>query len=216
VPETSFELFFQRVKAKTPITSQIELARALNVNRSAVTQAKRRGLVPESWAFKLARMYQLDPDWLGTGRGNPDLHQVFEPREFQRIPKVKARLGAGGGSFEVDGQISEYYAFRWDWLRRKGDPSRMVLMDVVGDSMEPLLEQGDTVLIDQSQSTLISGRIYALGVEDTVLVKRVEKHPGRLVLHSANQHYSPLSLQGDEIDSVRIIGALIWTCRELI
>ena len=216
MPQTSFERFFQRIKSKTPITSQVELARALNVNRSAVTQAKHRGMVPASWAFKLARMHQLDPEWLETGRGAPHAHLGSEPREFQKIPKVKARLGAGGGSFEVDGQVSEYYAFRWDWLRRKGDPNRMVLMDVVGDSMEPLLEQGDTVLIDQSQNTLISGRVYALGVEDTVLVKRVEKHPGRLVLHSANQHYSPLALQGEEIDSVRIIGTLIWTCRELI
>ena len=216
MPETAFDSFFQRLKTKTPINSQIELARALSVHRSAVTQAKHRGMVPVSWIFKLARMFQLDSEWLEKGQGEPNNEMDSGRSEFQKIPKVMARLGAGGGSFEVDGQVSEYYAFRWDWLRRKGNPGRMVLMDVVGDSMEPLLEQGDTVLIDQSQNTLISGRIYALGVEDTVLVKRVEKHPGKLVLHSANQHYSPLSLQGEELDTVRIIGTLIWTCRELV
>ncbi len=214
--ETAFDLFFERIKAQTPINTQIELARILKVNRSAVTQAKHRGMVPTSWVFKLARMYQLDPEWLELGAGEPYAQLASGGSGFHKIPKVRARLGAGGGSFEVDDRVSEYYAFRSDWLRRKGDPNRMVLMDVVGDSMEPLLEEGDSVLIDQSQNSLISGRIYALGVDDTVLVKRVEKHPGKLVLHSANQHYSPLSLQGDELDTVRIIGTLIWACRELV
>jgi phage repressor protein C with HTH and peptisase S24 domain len=45
--------------------------------------------------------------------------------------------------------------------------------------------------------------------------KRVEKHPNKLVLLSDNKDYSPIYLQGGEIDSVRIIGKVIWICREL-
>jgi hypothetical protein len=53
-----------------------------------------------------------------------------------------------------------------------------------------------------------------VGVEDTVLVKRIEKLPGQLVLHSDNTDYSPVRLSGDELMNVRIIGKVLWISRE--
>jgi phage repressor protein C with HTH and peptisase S24 domain len=35
-----------------------------------------------------------------------------------------------------------------------------------------------------------------------------------LVLISNNESYSPIFLQGHELDTVRIIGKMIWACRE--
>jgi len=209
-----FDSFFQRLTERLRISSQSELARLLGVNRSAITQAKQRGCVPKSWVYTLARSFNLDPRWLESGAYQQTASEA--PLEgFLSIPKVQARLCAGGGSFEVEAAVDEHYAFREDWLRKKGNPQGMVLMEVMGDSMEPLIEEGDTVLIDQSKTELLAGRIYALGVDDTVMIKRVEKHPGKLVLRSANPAYEPLFLQGDELDSVRIVGTLLWVCREL-
>jgi phage repressor protein C with HTH and peptisase S24 domain len=130
------------------------------------------------------------------------------------IPKVIARLSAGGGSFEVGSEIQGYYAFQQEWLQIKGKPNRMVLMDIFGNSMEPELKDGDTVLIDESQKDIIAGALYAVGVDDTIMVKRVEKHPNKLVLRSDNQNYAPIYLQGNESNSIRIIGKVIWSGRE--
>ncbi len=135
--------------------------------------------------------------------------------KFELIPKVKARLSAGGGSFETEPDIKGYYSFQKEWLIKKGNPQTMVLMDVFGNSMEPELRDGDTVLIDQSKSDILAGAIYAIGIEDTVVVKRVEKLPDKLVLISENKRYDPVYLQGDEIDSVRVLGKIIWICREI-
>ena len=66
---------------------------------------------------------------------------------FEVVPKVKARLSAGDGSFDVDQKISEYYSFQTIWLSKKGNPKDMVLMDITGNSMEPELKDGDTVLL---------------------------------------------------------------------
>jgi phage repressor protein C with HTH and peptisase S24 domain len=90
----------------------------------------------------------------------------------------------------------------------------MVLMDIFGNSMEPELKDGDTVLIDESQKDIIAGALYAVGVDDTIMVKRVEKHPNKLVLRSDNQNYAPIYLQGNESNSIRIIGKVIWSGRE--
>ena len=91
----------------------------------------------------------------------------------------------------------------------------MVLMDIFGNSMEPELRDGDNVLIDKSKKEILAGAIYAIGVDDTVMVKRVEKLPYKLVLLSENKDYSTIFLQGDEIKNVRILGKVIWICREL-
>jgi phage repressor protein C with HTH and peptisase S24 domain len=80
--------------------------------------------------------------------------------------------------------------------------------------MEPEIKDGDTVLIDESQKDILAGAVYAVGVDDTIMVKRLEKHPNKLVLHSDNREYAPIYLQGDEINSIRIIGKVIWICRD--
>jgi phage repressor protein C with HTH and peptisase S24 domain len=92
---------------------------------------------------------------------------------------------------------------------------KMVLLDIFGNSMEPEMRDGDTVLVDQSQKNILAGAIFALGIEDTIMVKRVEKHPNKLVLRSDNRDYAPIYLEGREADQVRILGKVIWVCREI-
>ncbi|MEE4358392.1 MAG: S24 family peptidase [Desulfococcaceae bacterium] len=207
---SAFDIFLTRVFEATGIRSQNELALFLKVNRSAITQAKKKDAVPENWIFKLSRSFGLNPDWLEKGRGQ----QQAAGAGFLNVPKVKARLSAGGGSFQVDQEIEHYYSFHRKWLRKKGEPDRMMLMDITGNSMEPELRDGDTVLVDGSQTEILAGAVYALGIEDVIMIKRVEKHPKKLVLLSDNRHYAPIYLQGDEIAGIRVIGKVIWVCRE--
>jgi phage repressor protein C with HTH and peptisase S24 domain len=210
-----FESFYHRVSEATGIDSQIALADAIGVNRSAITQAKKKDAVPDKWILHLSRKFHLNPDWIESGVGQKHSNiSGIHYSDFRKIPKVTARLSAGGGSFEVGEDIEGYYAFQDEWLRKKGSPKNMVLMDIVGNSMEPELRDGDTVLIDESQKNILSGAIYAVGVEDTVMVKRVEKHPSKLVLQSDNKNYSPIYLQAEEMDTARIIGKVIWVCRD--
>ncbi|MDF1591813.1 MAG: S24 family peptidase [Desulfobacterales bacterium] len=212
---TQFDSFLKRVFEATGMTSQTELASALNINRSAITQARKKDSIPDKWILQLYRSFGLNPDWIETGNG-PIFHKKTDSESiYKNIPKVKARLCAGGGSFEVGSEIEGYYAFRKDWLGTKGAVNKMVLMDIFGNSMEPEMKDGDTILIDESQRDVLAGAIYAVGVDDTIMVKRLEKHPNKLVLLSDNKDYSPIYLQGSEINSVRIIGKVIWVSREL-
>lgn len=210
-----FDSFLQRAFEATGAGSQNELASILRINRSAITQARNKDSIPAKWLLKLYRQYGLNPDWLEAGEGRTFLKQADAVEsEFKNIPKVKARLCAGGGSFEVGSEIEGYYAFRKEWLGSKGSSDKMVLMDIFGNSMQPELRDGDTVLVDESQKNILSGAMYAVGVEDTIMVKRVEKHPNRLALLSDNRDYSPIYLQFEELASIRIIGKVIWVCRE--
>jgi phage repressor protein C with HTH and peptisase S24 domain len=212
--QIKFEPFIKRIFEETGISSQSELATILNVNRSAITQARNKQSIPEKWLLKLYRIYGLNPEWLENGIGEKNLKKIDDD-SFKNIPKVTARLCAGGGSFESGSDIEGYYSFKRDWLQTKGSPDKMVMMDIFGNSMEPEMRDGDTILIDESQKDIIAGTVYAVGIDDTIMVKRVEKHPNKLVLLSDNISYNPIYLQGIEMNSIRIIGKVLWICREL-
>ena len=213
-PDKGFDAFFKRLTEQTDIATQADLARALDVGRAAISLAKKKDTVPARWVLGLSVRHGLNTAWLESGLGEPRGGFDAQCEEFIRVPKVVARLSAGGGSFETESMVEGYYAFRGEWLRAKGRAEEMVLMQVVGNSMEPEIHEGDLVLVDQSRTDVLAGGIYAVGVEDTVLVKRVEKLPGQLVLHSDNTDYSPVRLAGDELNSVRVIGRVVWACRE--
>ncbi|MFP4480096.1 MAG: S24 family peptidase [Desulfohalobiaceae bacterium] len=206
MPKDGFQAFMQRLAQATSLRSQADLASFLDLHRSSISRAKQRDTVPQAWISRICQAFDLDPCWLAHGEPtSPNLCLV---------PKVQARLGAGGGSYLVDSETEGEFAFRRDWLRKKGQPERMLLMQVLGDSMEPVIREGDTVLIDRSQQELSSGGIYALGLEETILVKRLEKRPGALVLISANPAYAPIHLQGEELHSVRLIGRVVGMWRD--
>jgi phage repressor protein C with HTH and peptisase S24 domain len=201
-----FDSFVSRIKQVGGINSQSELADLLNVNRSAVTLAKQRGRVPERWIAKLSELLDLDPVWLREGRTSLD--------RFVEVPVVAARLGAGGGSHMVEADVQGHIAFRSSWLHQKGRPRDMVLMQVIGDSMEPNIREGDYVLIDQSKQEIHPGGVYALGLEDAIMIKQLDKRPHELVIISANTKYSPITLRGDELETVRIIGRVLGVWRD--
>ena len=97
---------------------------------------------------------------------------------------------------------------------RKGNPGRMSLIKVAGDSMESTLYSGDIVLVDHSRDYLDpQGGIYALAVNDEIVIKRVERiGSNRVRLISDNPRYAPIDLPADQ---VRINGKVIWFGREI-
>lgn len=204
-----FDDFFKRASQITEIGSQKDLANLLGIEPPAITLAKTRG-VPKSWALTLANMFNVNLEWLKTGTG-----PVYQSDRAKTtlIPKVSAKACAGTGSLEVQDNIVGEIPFARSWVSLKGRPDSMVVMDVVGDSMSPELEPGDSVLIDQSQTEILSNNLYVLGHQDVLQIKRVQARPGLITLYSANQRYQPVTLQGDEIETLRIIGRVLWSSR---
>jgi len=203
-----FETFISRVYETTNIRTQNQLAAVLGLHRSAVTQAKRNDRVPRQWIYRLAEACQVDAGRLLDGRACNEPPIVW-------VPKVKARLSAGGGSFETEDRTKNSLPFDRRLIQHLGASAEMVLMDVVGDSMEPNIKAGDAVMIDRSQADVVAGGIYAVGIDDTIMVKRLEKRPGQLVLISDNSAYDPVFIDSGA-ETVRILGRVVWLGRRMI
>ncbi len=189
------------------------------------------------FVLKLCQEYKINAHWLITGAGEKGID--LEPADSHKqtdnpinidakavsncthkiedlycVPRVKAKLSAGNGSFLTDSEVTCEYAFRREWIYTKGQPDKMVILFVSGTSMQPEIYDNDMVMIDQSQTDIHSGKIYAVGVEDTILIKYVDVEPGQLILRSKNPEYSPIIIERAQQDQIRILGRVIWTARE--
>ena len=219
------ESFSSRLKQRRKALdlSQKQLAQAVGLSTKTIQKYEYGDTPKGPNLISLSRSLNCSIDWLlmGSGSdsstyGHEDVRVCEEEIELSMIPKVLARLNAGGGSLETSNNIKGMYGFRHDWIKQKGDPSRMILMDVSGDSMSPEIKDGDTVLIDQSQTDIYIGKIYAVSIGQEITVKYVERVPEKIILRSDNRTWNDIEvdIRGDLGESVNIIGRVIWWCRE--
>lgn len=141
---------------------------------------------------------------------NPD------PEMFYYVPMAKAKLSAGGGMFVLTEDISDYYAFRKNWLNRvASSPDSVVLMTVQGRSMEPTIRDKDTVMIDTGRTEIIEGQIYALRLDETIMLKRLTLRPGGVVNVISDNKEEFDSYQANR-NEIYVIGQIIFFCRDLV
>jgi phage repressor protein C with HTH and peptisase S24 domain len=136
------------------------------------------------------------------------------PDEFVFINQVNGKISAGAG-LSPDNTINMRLAFRKEWLKRKGDPLKMSLIKISGDSMEPTLLSGDLVLIDHSRTIVAShGGIYAISIDHEILIKRLQLlfQAGKILVISDNKQYPPQEI---DTDKITINGKVIWYAREI-
>lgn len=141
---------------------------------------------------------------------NPD------PEMFDYIPMAEAKLSAGGGCFVLSEDFEGYYAFRRTWLSRVATSVKnLVLMRVLGGSMNPTIQDGDTVMIDTGRTDVKEGMLYALRFDSTIMVKRLAFRPGsRIQIISDNrQEYEPYEA---DLRELHIIGQVIFFCRTFV
>lgn len=218
-----------RIFEATGAASDTELARILDLKAQSVHGARKKKKIPVGWIETVSSKFNISAEWLVFGSGpesrrptsvsEASAHPSGRQEDVFWVPKVRARLSAGHGSLETASEVKGYYAFRLDWLIRKGDPDEMRLLEITGDSMEPELQDKDTVLIDQSQTDIFPGLLYAVALDDEVLVKRIEKAPGCYLLRSSNQKYENITIDPTQVNAglyyFRVIGQIIWIAREV-
>lgn len=163
-------------------------------------------------------------EWLATGQGPMREEDKEEPSvgsaDSILIPFYDLQASAGHGQAIEKPLVSEkYLAFQAAWIKGETRLNRkkLLLVTVVGDSMELTLKQGDVVLVDRTKANVPDDGLYVLRMDDTMLVKRLRKRPGRKVqVISDNEVYGSFDLDlADPPEDVAIIGRVVWLGREV-
>lgn len=141
-------------------------------------------------------------------------------QDYIFVVRSAARPAAGGSSLETDGRIEDVLAFRRDWIVRKtvSSPEKLTIMTAIGDSMEPTINSGDVILIDQGEAgkTLREGQIFVVRAEGEIFVKRYFKGIGFLMFRGDNPDmaFNDLRISADSLDGFAVIGRVIWSGRD--
>ena len=181
-------------------------------NSSYLQQFVRKGSprkLDENDRRKLAAFFGVDDSELGGSEDNSSVAPRRSARgEFVNVPRLPLDASAGPGAFAAEEAPVDTFRFSARWLRGQGfDPAMLSAIAVAGDSMEPLLRDGDEILVDTTPRPLRDG-IHVVRVGDALMVKRVQAGvPGRIVLESENPSYRPIELPPEE---VRVIGRVVW------
>lgn len=107
-------------------------------------------------------------------------------------PLIESGVAAGAG------RALEEVPDVWVDLPTDVPDGRYVALRVAGDSMEPLLEHGDVVLVELGTSAATGAVIVARNADDGYVVKRVERAASAsddtIALASINPDYQPIAL----------------------
>jgi phage repressor protein C with HTH and peptisase S24 domain/lambda repressor-like predicted transcriptional regulator len=141
------------------------------------------------------------------------------PEDWAYVARYRTRFAAGSGA-AADETQSEYLSYRKSYLAYIGVNARTaVCVRVKGDSMEPYLFSGDTILVDTADVTIyrpkletVLRRAYAFEQDDALRCKIIEldAEPGMLLVSSLAEGYKQERVPAH---SVRIIGRVRQSAR---
>ena len=123
---------------------------------------------------------------------------------------------AGGGAVVDDEQITGRLKFHRAWLDKHGLIARECrVIQVLGQSMEPTLADGGSILVNQASRRRRAGRIYVVRTEDGLIVKRAGKSrvgAWQLVSDNPDKETWPTRPWPATAD---VVGEVVWTARTL-
>jgi phage repressor protein C with HTH and peptisase S24 domain len=133
--------------------------------------------------------------------------------EFVLVPRYDVRVSAGHGTLVHSDQVVDHLAFKRDWVvdRLRVRPDALALVQVVGDSMEPTLSDGDLALVHLAEQRLKDGAAYVIEVGGELRVKRIARRlDGSVLVKSDNPRYGDEEVSEEAAEHLRVLGQVIW------
>ncbi|MBA4289376.1 MAG: c repressor [Pseudomonas sp.] len=164
-------------------------------------------------AVALAHAGNESLDWLLLGKSNsPAVEAAIDENVYAFVPLYDARCSAGNGAWNERSRVLVQLSFTRYSLRKKGlNPADLACLRVDGDSMTGLLEDGDTVMIDQSRNALEGEGVYVVLLDDHLYAKRLQRQfDGSVLIISHNKEYQPMTVPKDRLAELQIVGRAVW------
>jgi phage repressor protein C with HTH and peptisase S24 domain len=206
--------------------SQSDLAERIGMAQTGVASIEAGDVARPRKLREIARALNVNQSWLleeeEDEAGDGEQADALKPLPDQiGIAEVDVRAGAGGGGIPVEhyetdanGNTALTEGVRGHWhlpdnVTREvmhAAPGHLRIFEVIGDSMEPRLFEGDRVFIDTRYRSPAPEGIFALWDGFSVVIKRVQivrdSEPQRIKIISANSSYDAYEATIDEVNLI--------------
>ena len=157
---------------------------------------------------KIASSTSVDLNWLVTGEGTPT---GGRSDEFVPVPLLDVRAAAGAGAWNERDVVKEIIPLTRAMLRQLGAPAgNLHLIEAIGESMSPLIEHGDLLLVDANDRLVERGGVFVLRSDQGLQVKRIRPRPeGKISVTSENPLYAREDKKDIAPDDIDVIGRVL-------
>ena len=200
---------------KTLKMNQNEFANKIHKVTRTLQKYESGEIVPDYSIVQLiAKTFNVNPDWLLNGTGEMFLDNTSRQQEVSDIisipyyPEVSA--AAGSGALVYDENTVKHLQISSAIINiSTGD--NVCLINATGNSMQPVIDDRDLLLVDLSQKLITDEGIYVIRLDTTLVVKRVQKILNGVILISDNPQYPPRELTADNFNEndAAVIGKVI-------
>lgn len=208
IPLGGIGRFGERLKEVMDGVGARAFARTCNLSEGAIRSYLSGETFPTlDRLAQIAQATKVDLQWLAFGSNT----QVQDD-DYAYIPLYDARCSAGSGAWNERSRVLVNLSFTRYSLRKQGlTPANLACLRVDGDSMTGLLEDGDTVMIDQGRNTLEGEGVYVLLLDDHLFAKRLQRQfDGSVLIISHNKAYKEMTVPRERLDELHIIGRVVW------
>jgi phage repressor protein C with HTH and peptisase S24 domain len=188
-------------------SSLAALSRMLGRNPSYLQQYVTKGSprkLEEDDRRKLAQFFGVAEPVLG----GPEESSYAAKGEWVDVPRLPLDASAGPGALGAAEIPFDSFRFSRRWLREQGlEPLALSAIRVMGDSMDPLLRDGDEILVDRTPRAFREG-VHVVRLGEALHVKLLQAvPPGGLRLVSSNPAYEPVEVAMADVD---VVGRVVW------
>lgn len=166
---------------------------------------------------QIARAAGTSAIWLAYGMAMPDVEEgtavaastALDSDRFALVPLYDVTVSAGHGLLNGEENKLADLAFTRYWLNKAGlHLNQLAAIRVKGDSMEPTIRGGDTILVDMAHTQIQDGQVFVIRDGDTLLVKRLQRKLGGVIrVISDNRLYPEFDAAADTLE---VVGRAVW------
>ncbi len=216
----------EKIKKMKGIKTKEKVYALLGTTRNSIFNRQRRNKFPYQEIVTYCLRENIDINELLTNMpstAQPKIKQIkigSIPIEYEQpsdkegyvfVPRYDVQVSAGQGSLIHSEQIVSHLAFQENWIRQELgiDPNHIVLIQAVGDSMNPTFNAGALLLVNTKVDRIKNDSIYIINRDGELIVKRIQDlWNGQIKIKSDNPKYEPLIIQ--KTDTIKIVGEVVW------
>jgi len=193
--------------------------------------------VPGGQVFAGLAELGVNANWVLTGHGpmmNEEFQEGGDPKkadDFEYIKALDIEVSAGHGATVESEDESDKMAFRRDWIQREGlKNNKLAVIKAIGDSMEPAIFSGDSLLVNvfigrgineiklgkPANETKLYDGLHIIRLDGRLSVKRLQlDSKGGMYIKSDNPAYNEIHVQKESMEDLTIVGKVEWVGRRL-